>query len=342
MKSNKYINRKNNKISLTNIEDISSKRYADLSSVNLYTSDYSTIVTNSNIYINKTPNVDRVHTPLSPNKNINIFNTIEDNSKDIFYLSKINLEHDIYLSSLKKKLTIIKEERKKSEVSVINARKKINDLQNEELKSLNELENTKKYIKKIIENRKKYSKKKFDIKITKINNFFQSNKSTKNKLYHSGNLNYNAWFAPNKKKPIIKPQKSSYVISSSGIDNNSYFIHNKIKPDSYEMRNNTIDNVASYSALSHKKIYSRKKIKIKHDYFKTNKENKNNTNYSDNNNNNESNNGNLIKKNKNKILKKSLIKKLKVDMEEKEKIKKQIEEIEKEQNKLYKNFYGNF
>ena len=99
MKSNKYINRKNNKISLTNIEDISSKRYADLSSVNLYTSDYFTIVTNSNIYINKTSNLDRLHTPLSPNKNT--FNTIKDNSKDIFYLSKINLEHDIYLSSLK-------------------------------------------------------------------------------------------------------------------------------------------------------------------------------------------------------------------------------------------------
>jgi hypothetical protein len=122
MKSNKYINKKNNKISLTNIEDISSKRYGDLSSVNLYTSDYSTIVTNSNIYINKTPNLDRVHTPLSQNKNA--FNTIEDNSKDIFYLSKINLEHDIYLSSLKKKLAIIKEERKKSEANVINTKKK--------------------------------------------------------------------------------------------------------------------------------------------------------------------------------------------------------------------------
>ena len=122
MKSNKYINRKNNKISLTNIEDISTKRYGDLSSVNLYTSDYSTIVTNSNIYINKTPYLDRVHTPLSPNKNT--FNTIEDNSKDIFYLSKINLEHDIYLSSLKKKLAIIKEERKKSEANVINEKKK--------------------------------------------------------------------------------------------------------------------------------------------------------------------------------------------------------------------------
>jgi len=339
MKSNKYINRKNNKISLTNIEDISSKRYEDLSSVNLYTSDYSTIVTNSNIFINKTPNLDRGHSPLSPNKNT--FNTIEDNSKDIFYLSKLNLEHDIYLSSLKKKLAIIKEERKKSEVNVINAKKKIIELQKEEQKSLNELENTKKYIKKIIENRKKYSKKNFDIKIMKINNIFKSHKSTKNKLYHSGNLNFNTWLAPNKKKSIIKHQKSSHVISTSGIDNNSSYLYNKIKPELYENRNNTIENVVSYSALSHKKIYSRKKIKIKNDYFKNNKENRNYINYTDNNND-DTNNKIEKRSNKNKILKKSLIKKLKVDIEEKEKIKKQIEEIEKEQNKLYNNFYDKF
>ena len=337
MKSNKYINRKNNKISLTNIEDISSKRYEDLSSVNLYTSDYSTIVTSSNIFINKLPNLDRVHTPLSPNKNT--FNTIEDNSKDIFYLSKLNLEHDIYLSSLKKKLAIIKEERKKSEVNVINTKKKIIELQKEEQKSLNELENTKKYIKKIIENRKKYSKKNFDIKIMKINNIFQSNKSTKNKLYHSGNLNFNTWLAPNKKRSIIKPQKSSHVISTSGVDNNSSYLYKKIKPDLYENRNNTIEN--SYSALSHKKIYSRKKIKIKNDYFKNNKENRNYINYTDNNND-DTNNKIEKRSNKNKILKKSLIKKLKVDIEEKEKIKKQIVEIEKEQNKLYNNFYDKF
>ena len=198
MKSNKFLNRKNNKIFLSNIEDISTKRYEDLSSLNLYTSDYSTIVTNSNIYINKTPNLARVHTPSSLNKNT--FNTIEDNSKDIFYLSKINLEHDIYLSSLKKKLALIKEERKKSEVNVINEKKKIIKLQKEEQKSLNELENTKKYIKKIIENRKKYSKKKIGINITKINNIFRTSKSSHKRLYHSGNLNCNTWLVANKKK----------------------------------------------------------------------------------------------------------------------------------------------
>jgi hypothetical protein len=98
---------------------------------------------------------------------------------------------------------------------------------------LNELENTKKYIKKIIENRKKYSKKNFDIKITKINNIFHTNKKSHNRLYHSGNLNYNTWIAPNKKKTIIRPQKSSHAFSPSGIENNSYYRYNKIKPDLY-------------------------------------------------------------------------------------------------------------
>ena len=214
------------------------------------------------------------------------------------------------------------------------------------------MENTKKYIKKIIENRKKYSKKNIDINITKINNIFHTNQNSHNRFYHSGNLNYNTWMAPNKKKTIIRPQKSSHVFSSSGIENNSFYRYNKIKPDLYEFRNNTIENVASYSALGHKKIYNRKKLKIKCDYLQSNKENRNNINYIDNNNDTNKN-GNKIEKNKNnivneknsnknKILKNNIIKKLKVDIEEKEKIQKQIEEIEKEQNKLYNKFYDNF
>ena len=214
------------------------------------------------------------------------------------------------------------------------------------------MENTKKYIKKIIENRKKYSKKNIDINITKINNIFHNNQNSHNRFYHSGNLNYNTWMAPNKKKTIIRPQKSSHVFSSSGIENNSFYRYNKIKPDLYEFRNNTIENVASYSALGHKKIYNRKKLKIKCDYLQSNKENRNNINYIDDNNDTNKN-GNKIEKNKNnivneknsnknKILKNNIIKKLKVDIEEKEKIQKQIEEIEKEQNKLYNKFYDNF
>ena len=43
----------------------------------------------------------------------------------------------------------------------------------------------------------------------------------------------------------------------------------------------------------------------------------------------------------NKIIKENLIKTIKKDEEEKMKIQKQIEEIEKEQNNLYNNFYKN-
>jgi hypothetical protein len=346
MKSNKHINKKNNKISLTNIDNISSKRYGDLSLGNLYSCDYSTIVTNSKIYNNKTPNLGGVNIPISPNKNA--YNTIEENSIDIFYLSKINLEHDIYLSSLKRKLAIIKEERKKSEANVINAKKKIIELQKEEEKSLNQLENTKKYITKIIENRKKYTNKNFDIKITKINNIFQTNKRPSNGLYHSDNLNCNTWFAHNKKRPIIKPQiSSSHANCNSEIENNiinnSYLLYNKIKPNINSSKNNTIESIQK-SNLSQKKIYSRKKIKTKNNFINKLKYN---TNYSENNNNDKNNITNVNnyinkKKNNNKKFRESLILRLKKNEEEKKKIEKQIEEIEMEENKLYNNFYDNF
>ncbi len=342
MRSNKHNYRKNDKISLTNIDNISSKRYGELSLGNLYTCDYSTIATNSNIYNNKTPNLDRIYTPISPTKNT--YNTIEENSGDIFYLSKINLEHDIYLSSLKKKLAIIKEERRKSEANVINEKKKIIELQKEEQKSLNQLENTKKYITKIIENRKKYSNKNFDIKITKINNIFQTNKRPNNRLYHSGNLNCKTWFAHKKNRPVIKPQLASHINCQSGLENkiinNSYFIYNKLKPSLNASKHNTIDSIQK-SNLSQKKIYSRKRIK-----FKNNFKDETKTNYSVNNNINDFNNitslNNYInKKNNNKILRKSLILRLKKNEIEKKKIEKQIKEIELEENKLYNNFYDN-
>ncbi len=347
MKSNKHINRKNNKLSLTNINNISSKRYGDSSLGNIYTCNYSTIVTNSNIYNNKTPSLGRVHTPLSPNQNT--YNTIGDNSGDIFYLSKVNLEYDIYLSSLKKKLLVIKEERKKSEAMVKNEKKKIIELQKEELKSLNQLENTKKYIKKIIENRKKYTNKNFDIKITKINNIFQTNKRPNNELYKSDNLNFNTWFAHNKKRPVIKPKVLSHIncITNSEIGNNiinnSYLIYNKIKPSLNASKYNTID-IIQKSNFSHKKVYSRKKIKNKNNFINNHKDN---TNYSVNNNdiNNITSVNNYINKknnNNNKILRKSLISRLKQNEEEKKKIEQQIKEIEMEENKLYNNFYDNF
>ena len=350
MRSNKHIYKKKDKISLTNLDNISSKRYGDLSLGNLYTCDYSTIATNSNIFNNKTPNLDRINTPISPTKNT--YNTIEENSGDIFYLSKINLEHDIYLSSLKKKLAIIKEERKKSEANVMNAKKKIIELQKEEQKSLSQLENTKKYITKIIENRKKYTNKNFDIKITKINNIFQTNKGPNNRLYHSGNLNCKTWFAHKKNKPVIKPQLASHINCQSGLENNtinnSYLIYNKLKPSLNASKHNTIESIQK-SNLSHKKIYSRKRIKIKNKFINNLKDDtytNTNTNYSVNNNINEINNitsvNNYInQKNNNKILRESLILRLKKNEIEKKKIEKQIKEIEMEENKLYNNFYGN-
>ena len=198
MKSSKYKTINNNRIILTNFENSIPKKRPNISTGNLYLSNFSTI-TNTEVYTNK--NQDRVHTTTSPAKSL-LFNTLDDYTRDIFYLSKKKIEHDIQLSSLKKKLSIIKEERKKSELSVKNKKKKIIELQKEEQKSLKQLEKTKRYIKKIIDNRKKHNNtKNFDIKITKINNIFQTNKSPNHKLFSSGNLNSlsNTWFPTTKK-----------------------------------------------------------------------------------------------------------------------------------------------
>ena len=127
-------------------------------------------------------------------------------------LSKISLEYDLYISSLKKKLVIIKEKRKQSEMNVTNLKHRIFDLQKEEQKSLRQLENTKKYIKKIIDNRKRHSntKKNYDIKITKINNFFQTSKSPNNKLYNNTkSFSFNKEGCPNQKKECDKKSKFS-------------------------------------------------------------------------------------------------------------------------------------
>lgn len=373
MKSKRqYIKKTNlNKISLTNIENISSKRGGDLSSGNLYISDYSTIVTNSNIYNSKTPILDKAYIPLSPENNT--FKTIEDYSHDIFYLSKLNLEHDIYISSLKKKLSLIKEERKKTEIDVTLLKKKIFELQKEELKSLKQLENTKRYIKKIIENRKKYTKKNYDIKITKINNIFQTNKSPNHKSYRSNNIDIsNTWFSKSRKKEFIRHQNSTHTTCRSNIGNNnsinnSYNNNKRFKTGLNAINKKTIENIVSYSNINSQKIYSRKKVRDKK-YDINNKINsktnrtkedinpienifinnyKNMDNININNKAININNDVEIKKDinnnaNNKAFKESLIKKLKKDEEEKKRIQKQIEEIEKEQNNLYSNFSENF
>ena len=148
MKSNKN-KIKNNKITLSNLENSLSKKGLELSNGNLYTTNYSSVFTNSNYNNTKYSNMEYFPTPLSPTINI-AYNTVDGYSRDIFNLSKINIEYDLYLSSLKKKLTLIKEERKQSEINTTNIKRRIFELQREEQKSLKQLENTRNYIKKII------------------------------------------------------------------------------------------------------------------------------------------------------------------------------------------------
>ena len=304
---------KNNNIILSNIENSTSKKVPDISIGNLHTSEYSTIFTNSNININS--NLERMPTPLSPTKDT-AYNTIDEYTKDMICLSKISLEYDLYISSLKKKLVIIKEKRKQSEMNVTNLKRKIFELQKEEQKSLRQLENTKKYIKKIIDNRKRHSntKKNYDIKITKINNFFQTSKSPNNRLYNTNSFNRNTWVAPFKKKTIIKNKNLTHIKTLFGNENNE---DNNYLSISHKFKNNlNINNIISNSG--NKKIYSRKKVELKNKM---------------------SNHCVKLNNSNNKIIKENLIKTIKKDEEEKIKIQKQIEEIEKEQNNLYNNFY---
>lgn len=323
MKSNKYKPINNNRIIITNFENSIPKKRSNISNGNLYLSNFS-IITNTDVYTNKSQN--RVHTTSSPAKSI-LFNTLDDYTRDIFYLSKKKIEHDIQLSSLKKKLATIKEERKKSEISVKNKKKKIIELQKEEQKSLKQLEKTKRYIKKIIDNRKKHNNtKNFDIKITKINNIFQTNKSPNHKLFSSGNLNClsNTWFPPTKKKSIIKNQTLTHGYCLSGIDNSNIkgcsTKSSKLKIDINQINTSKTINYNNYTNYNteNRRIYNRKKIKM------SNSKKNDNKNFN------------------NKRLKENLIRKLKKDEEEKIRIQKEIEEIEKEQNNMFNNFYENF
>ena len=316
----------NNKI-IFNLEKSIPKKISNISTGNIYGSDYSTI-TNSNIYNNK--NIVGVPTGTSPTKSL-YYNTIDDYSSVASNLSKVNIEHDILLSSLKKKLAMIKDERKKSEICVANKKKKIYELQKEEQKSLKQLENTKKYIKKIIDNRKKHNNQKnFDIKITKINNIFQTNKSPNHKISNTNdicNLS-NTWLVPRKKKVIIKKTKTNLshntCCSELGKININYNLNknNRLTIDLNEInysKDTNYNNSSNYNNTKNRTIYNRKKIS----------------------NNNSIKNNNKISNNKT-TLKENLIQKLRQDEEEKTKIQKQIEEIEKEQKDLYNNFYENF
>ncbi len=318
MKSNK--NKMNiNKILLTNFDNSIIKTGADLSTGNMCTSEYSTLFTNNN-FNNKNSYLERLSTPISSTKNI-AYNTIDEHARDILYLSKINLQHDIYLSSLKKKLIHIRQERKKSEILVSNLKRKIIELQKEEQLSIKQLENTKKYITNIINNRKRYNIKtnkncnNLNKKVAKFNTFKINKNPSKNhnKLFTNINTNYifNTWYEPNKRKSIIKNQNLIHSNCYSEIDNLNYnkeIINEKLM--SYKTINTNLDNP---------KIYSKKKVKFNN---KRNKQDKKEI-------------------NKNINFKEYLIKQLKKDEEEQLKIQKQIEQIEKEQNSLFNNFYEN-
>ena len=314
MKSNKN-KIKNNKITLSNLENSLSKKSPELSNGNLYTTNYSTLFTNSNFNNTKYSNMDYFPTPLSPTVNI-AYNTIDDYSRDIFYLSKINIEYDLYLSSLKKKLSLIKEERKQSEINVTNVKRRNFELQKEEQKSLKQLENTRDCIKKIYENRKRHTINtfKYDNKYKKINNISQANRSPNNKIITPNNYSCHTWFSPSKKKNILKKNLTQSNYYSVSENNNNYhsMYQNKLFMESINSKNSDKINM---------KVYSKKKIRVNKKKYKNKIQNK------------------IYN---NKFLKQNLIKTIKKEEEEKIKIQKQLEEIENEQNNLFNSFLENF
>ena len=280
---------------------IEKKIISDICENSILKQEYSTIKTQINNY------PENFALNLSSPASID-HNTPDYYTKDMFYLSQKNLEHDLYISSLRKKLSIIKEERKKSELNVINIKRKIFELKKEEQKSIKQLENTRKYIKNIMNNRTKNNNinKNFDIKITKINNIFQTSKCN-SVSPNPQNDSYNTWYVPKMQRRIIKSKNDNISIKIKS----GRILHNKQNSLNTETSKNNY-------TIDEKKIYNKKKVKY---YFK-NKNRINNNN-----------------KNRNKINRENLMKKLKLDEENRMRIEKQIEEIEKEQNSLFSNFF---
>ena len=297
------------------------KKASDLSTDNLQFSNFSTKLTNTNINNDILKNL-RNNTPLLINPNF-YYNTINEYSDENFNLSKINLECDIYISSLKKKLAMVKQNRKEVELNVINIKKKINDLQDKEKKSFKQLECTKKYINKIKKNSKNNNNKNYGIIITKINNIYQNNQSNKNR----GNIKLNINNSNNHKKLkaknetiIPKNHKStlSHLACYTAIKDN-----NKISNKNLNSNNNLIKKkkIEKPEGLEKFKICSSpisNKIYIKKTITS-------------------------IRKTKNyRNIKDNLIKNIKKDIDEKLRIEREISKINREQNKLYNNFYENF
>jgi hypothetical protein len=315
MQTNFNFNNNKNKLMITNIEFPRNKKSSDLSMDNLHSSNYSTKLTNTNIYNKINTNL-QLNMPLLINKNYN-YNTINEYSDEDLYLSKLNLECDMHISSLKKQLEILKKDRKKVELNVKNIKKKINELQDKEIKSFKQVEYTKKYIDKIMKNSKNNLNKKYGINFPRKNNINQNLRN--NQLNNNAN-NYKTWVGAKKYIHSLKKNNLSHLACQTAIKNN--YINDtsikKLNSNRNIIKSQNLENVEYFTNVKNcaspitNKIYIKKNITS-------------------------------IRKSKHyQNIKDNLIKVIRKDIDEKLKIEREIENINKEQNKLYNSFYEDF
>jgi hypothetical protein len=315
MQTNFNFNNNKNKLMITNIEFPRNKKSSDLSMDNLHSSNYSTKLTNTNIYNKINTNL-QLNMPLLINKNYN-YNTINEYSDEDLYLSKLNLECDMHISSLKKQLEILKKDRKKVELNVKNIKKKINELQDKEIKSFKQVEYTKKYIDKIMKNSKNNLNKKYGINFPRKNNINQNLRN--NQLNNNAN-NYKTWVGTKKYIHSLKKNNLSHLACQTAIKNN--YINDtsikKLNSNRNIIKSQNLENVEYFTNVKNcaspitNKIYIKKNITS-------------------------------IRKSKHyQNIKDNLIKVIRKDIDEKLKIEREIENINKEQNKLYNSFYEDF
>ena len=315
MQTNFNFNNNKNKLMITNIEFPRNKKSSDLSIDNLHSSKYSTKLTNTNIYNKINTNL-QLNMPLLINKNYN-YNTINEYSDEDLYLSKLNLECDMHISSLRKQLEILKKDRKKVELNVKNIKKKINELQDKEIKSFKQVEYTKKYIDKIMKNSKNNLNKKYGINFPRKNNINQNLRN--NQLNNNAN-NYKTWVGTKKYIHSLKKNNLSHLACQTAIKNN--YINDtsikKLNSNRNIIKSQNLENVEYFTNVKNcaspitNKIYIKKNITS-------------------------------IRKSKHyQNIKDNLIKVIRKDIDEKLKIEREIENINKEQNKLYNSFYEDF
>ena len=295
MISNSY--NKANKSFRRNLDFSNIKEQSDFAIDYFHSSNFSNKVT-SNKTNEKIINNHLLNTPLIINQSNN-YNTINEYSEEELYLSKLNLECDIYISSLKQNLVNIKKERKQIESKIINLKKKIQELQDKEMKSSKQLEHTRNYINRIMKNSKNNLNKNYGIIITKINNIYQNNKNPGNiKLNINNSNNY---------KTVVPTKKSVSSMVKTNLNNNISnreirLKRNLIKNQKIKKAEFATDFKNCPSPIT-SKIYIKKNITS-------------------------------IRKTKNyENIKNNLIKNIKKDIDEKLRIEREIEKVNKEQNK---------